>query len=58
VKKEILESANFLTNEYNQLLEKQCAIYEEKEKEKKKEIEDNQINNQNVNYLYKSLDYK
>ena len=41
-------SANLISNEYSQLLEKQNAIYEEKEKEKKKKIEENQINNQNV----------
>ena len=35
-------------SEYNTLLEKQNALYEEKDKEKKKEIEENQMNNQNV----------
>jgi hypothetical protein len=39
-------------SEYNQLLEKQNALFEEKDKEKKKEIEENQINNMNVCYLF------
>jgi hypothetical protein len=53
VKKEILENANFLMSECNQLLEKQNNLYDEKEKEKKKEIEENQMNNNIVkNYIY------
>jgi len=40
-------------SEYNQLLEKQNSLYDEKEKEKKKEIEENQMNNNIVmNYIY------
>ena len=42
-----------MMSEYNQLLEKQNSLYDEKEKEKKKEIEENQMNNNIVmNYIY------
>jgi hypothetical protein len=51
VKKEILENANISAIELNILLEKQNTLFEEKEKERKKEIEENELNNENVNFV-------
>jgi aspartate carbamoyltransferase catalytic subunit len=45
VKKEILENLNISKDEINEIYKKQIKIFEEKEKERQKEIEENKFFN-------------